>query len=167
MSNYTSEEKLRTMESFKRLINLGLSATCLALEIAIFGFNWLHHFQYSVVEELQDFYFKGHMLEIAIYGIILFLFSTMYGGMRLGYLKNAEIIFSQIFATIMANILIYAELSVMAFQLFVPHVFCNDAGADSSRHHLYQYSQSNLPIPVSAEEAVADSRRQTGKGNLQ
>lgn len=123
MSNNTSEERLRTMESFKRLINLGLSAVCLFLEIGIFGLNWLYHFQYSVVEELQDFYFKGHMLEIAIYGIILFMFSTMYGGMRMGYLKNAEIIFSQIFATIMANILIYAELSVMAFQLFVPDVF--------------------------------------------
>jgi exopolysaccharide biosynthesis polyprenyl glycosylphosphotransferase len=47
----------------------------------------------------------------------------MYGGMRLGYLKNAEIIFSQVFATFIANIVIYGELSVMAFQLFVPDVF--------------------------------------------
>ena len=123
MSTNTSEEKLRTMESFKRLINLGLSAICLALEIGIFAYNWLHHFQYSVVEPLRDFWFKGHLLEIAIYGVILFLLSSMYGGMRLGYLKNVELIFSQVFATLMANIIIYAELSVMAFQLFVPKVF--------------------------------------------
>ncbi len=123
MSIRTNEEKLRLMESYKRLINLGLSATCLALEIAIFAYNWLVHFQYSVVESLQNFYFKGHVLEIAIYGAILFLLSSMYGGMRLGYLKNVEIIFSQVFATIMANIIIYAELSIMAFQLFVPKVF--------------------------------------------
>ena len=31
------------------------------------------------------------MLEIAVYGIVLFLISNMYGGMRLGYLKNSEI----------------------------------------------------------------------------
>lgn len=123
MSVSTNEKKLRKLESFKRLINLGLTAGCIALEIAAFAYNWLTNFQFSVVEQLQNFWFRGHVLEIAIYGIILFFFSQMYGGMRLGYLKNSEIIFSQIVATIMANVLIYGELSVMAFQLFVPKVF--------------------------------------------
>lgn len=123
MSTNTNEEKLRTVESFKRLINLGLSAICLGLEIAIFAYNWLYHFQFSVVEPLREFWFKGHLLEISIYGIILFMLSNMYGGMRLGYLKNMELIFSQVFATLMANIIIYGELSVMAFQLFVPKTF--------------------------------------------
>lgn len=123
MSERTSEEKLRTMESFKRLINLMLSAGCLALEIGIFAYNWLVHFQNSVVAPLQNYYFKGHILEISIYSVFLIMLSKMYGGMRLGYLKNVEIIFSQVFATLMANIIIYAELSMMAFQLFVPHIF--------------------------------------------
>ena len=123
MSGSTNEKKLRKLETFKRLINLSLTSGCLVLEIGVFAYNWLNHFQYSVVEELRDFWFKGHVLEISIYGVILFSFSQMYGGMRLGYLKKMEIIFSQVFATLMANILIYAELSVMAFQLFVPKVF--------------------------------------------
>ena len=123
MSVSTNEKKLRKLETFKRLINLGLTAGCIALEIAVFAYNWLVNFQYSVVEELQNFWFRGHVLEITIYGIILFFFSKMYGGMRLGYLKNSEIIFSQVFATAMANVLIYGELSVMAYQLFVPKVF--------------------------------------------
>jgi len=119
----TNERKIRRLETFKRLINLGLTFICLALEIGIFAYFWLFHFQYSVVEALRNFWFKGHVLEIAIYAVILLMFSTMYGGMRLGYLKNSELIFSQVFATLMANIIIYAELSVMAFQLFVPHFF--------------------------------------------
>ncbi len=123
MSAKTSEEKLRIMESFKRLINLSMVAICLALEIGIFAYNWLVHFQFSVVEPLQNFWFKGHALEITIYGVVLFMFSNMYGGMRLGYLKNVEIIFSQVFATLIANIFIYGELSLMAFQLFVPKMF--------------------------------------------
>ncbi|MCM1326814.1 MAG: sugar transferase [Bacteroidales bacterium] len=124
MKNGTNRNKLQKMESFKRLINLTLVMGCIGLEIAVFAYHWLYHFQYSLVEGLADaFWFKGHLLEIAIYGVILFFFSNMYGGMRLGYLKNAEVIFSQVFATLMANILIYAELSVMAFQLFVPKVF--------------------------------------------
>ncbi|MBP5198162.1 MAG: exopolysaccharide biosynthesis polyprenyl glycosylphosphotransferase [Lachnospiraceae bacterium] len=116
-------KKLRRTESFKRLINLGLSAICLGLEVGMFAYMWIFHFQNSVVEGLRNFWFKGHLLEIAIYGVMLFLLSVMYGGMRLGYLKNVEIIFSQIFATILANIFIYGELSVMAFQLFMPKLF--------------------------------------------
>lgn len=119
----TNEEKIRKLGTFKRLINLGLTAVCLGLEIGLFAYHWLVHFQYSVVEPLRDFWFKGHLLEISIYAVILLMLSVMYGGMRLGYLKNAELIFSQIFATLIANLVIYAELSVMAFQLFHPKIF--------------------------------------------
>lgn len=115
--------QLNRRESFKRLINLMLSAICLALEIGIFAYNWMTHFRYSIVEDLRNIWFRGHLLEIAIYGAILFFASATYGGMRLGYMKNAEIIFSQVFATLMANVLIYAEISVMAFQLYEPKMF--------------------------------------------
>ncbi len=122
-SKNANEKKLRTIESFKRLINLFFAAGCILLETGIFAYNWLTHFQYSIVPELRNFYFKGHLLEVSIYGVILLFMSIMYGGMRMGYLKNAELIFSQVFATIIADIIIYAELSVMAFQLFVPQMF--------------------------------------------
>lgn len=122
MEKNIHESKLRKMEAFKRLINLGLSFLSLALMIAIFGYFWFFHFQYSLVEALH-FWRYGHLLEITIYAVILFAFSKIYGGTRLGYLKNTEIIFSQIFATTLADILIYGELSLMAFQLFVPHMF--------------------------------------------
>ena len=109
MRTSTNEKRIRHREGFKRLINMGLSAICLGLEIGIFAHHWLVDFQFSLVGDLTNvFWFKGHVLEIAIYGSILLLLSVMYGGMRLGYLKNAEIIFSQVFSTLMANILIYA-----------------------------------------------------------
>lgn len=123
MRTGTNEEKIRKLGTFKRLINLGLTAVCLGLEIGLFAYHWLVHFQYSVVEPLREFWFKGHLLEISIYAVILLMLSVMYGGMRLGYLKNSELIFSQVFATLVANLVIYAELSVMAFQLFAPQVF--------------------------------------------
>ncbi len=123
MQTNVFENRLRRRESFKRLINLVLSAICLALEIGIFAYNWQVHFQWSIVTELRNVFWKNSLLEIAFYGALLFFFSVTYGGMRLGYLKNVELIFSQVFSTLIANILIYAELSIMARQLFVPNVF--------------------------------------------
>lgn len=125
MNGNTSEKrKLQKRESFKRLINLGLTAICIGLEVALFAYCWNYHFKPSVVEGLRnDLWFKGDMLEIALYAVVLLFLSNMYGGMRLGYLKNVEVIFSQVFATLIANVFIYGELSVMAAQLFVPHIF--------------------------------------------
>ncbi len=121
--NEKQKKKAQLMESTKRIINLALMMGCIGLEILIFGLHWYIHFQHSVVEPLRNFYFWGHVLEVTIYGVILFLFSNMYGGMRLGYLKNSEIVFSQMFATLFAEILIYGELSIMAFQLFHLYYF--------------------------------------------
>lgn len=123
MSANTNEYNLKRMESFKRLINLALSALCLAMETGIFAYHWLVHFQYSVVEALRNFGYKGHIAEIAFYGLLLLFLSTMYGGMRLGYLRNSELIFSQLFSTVLALMFIYVELSIMAHQLFVLKVF--------------------------------------------
>ena len=123
MNVNTNEYNLRRIESFKRLINLSMSALCVALEIGIFAYHWLVHFQYSVVESLRNFGYKGHIVEIAFYGLILLFLTSMYGGMRLGYLRNSELIFSQLFATVLALMFIYVELSIMAHQPFVPKVF--------------------------------------------
>ncbi len=123
MNVNTNDKKLRQLETFKRLINLGLTAVCLGLEVALFAYWWQMQFRWSVVEQLRNFWGKGHVVEVAIYAFVLILLSSMYGGMRLGYLKNVELIFSQVFATLMANIFIYAELSVMAAQPFVLDVF--------------------------------------------
>jgi len=115
-------EKLNRLESFKRLINLSMTAICLAMEIGVFAYHWFSYFRYNVVDVLK-FYVNGHILQIALYGVILIFLSSMYGGMRLGYLRNSEIIFSLIFSTIIADIILYAQLSLMAFQLFVPQMF--------------------------------------------
>ena len=123
MSAVTNEEKLKKLETYKRLINLVLVMICLTLEVGDFAYHWLVHFQYSVVEQLRDFWRMGHLAEIGFYAIVLLFLSNMYGGMRLGYLKNVELIFSQVFSTILANIIIYFELSIMAHQAFVPKVF--------------------------------------------
>lgn len=120
MSSNTNEENLRKLETFKRLINLGLIAVCLALEVAVFAYHWAAHFQYSVVPDLQDFWYWGHRAEVAFYALVLLFFSATYGGIRLGYQKNSEIIFSQVLSSLLANIIIYCELSIMARRALAP-----------------------------------------------
>lgn len=123
MNISANEIKIRKRETFKRLINLCLVGICLALEIAVFAYHWEADFKPSLVWELRDLWVKANVAEIALYGTILVFLSATYGGMRLGYQKNAEIIFSQVLSTLLANIIIYLQLSIMAHQLFVLNMF--------------------------------------------
>ena len=119
----TNEKKIRKLEIFKRLINLGLIAVCLLLEIADFEYHWQADFQPGLVEDLQQLWYRGHWAEISFYAIVLVFLSATYGGIRLGYQKNAEIVFSQVLSTLLANIIIYCQLSIMARRLFAPDAF--------------------------------------------
>lgn len=80
------------MESFKRLMVLLLGGICLAGLIGLYAYFWFHDY-YRLVKVYLEWWGKGHALLLAIYGILLFFFFHMYGGMRIGYLKNAEVIF--------------------------------------------------------------------------
>ena len=45
MRAVTNEEKQRKLETFKRLINLGLVGICLGLEVSVFGYHWWNYFR--------------------------------------------------------------------------------------------------------------------------
>lgn len=123
MGIVTNEKKIRKLETFKRLINLVLVGICLGLEMAVFGYHWWNYFRLQLVEDLRNLWSRATLAEVALYGVVLIFLSATYGGIRLGYQKNAEIVFSQVLSTLLANIVIYLQLSIMARQLFVMDVF--------------------------------------------
>ncbi len=124
MSQNPRNVELKRKESFKRLINLSLSGICLALEILIFTYFYLKDI-YPSADTLLDlnYWFRAYVLQYVFYGSLLFFFSHMYGGLRIGYLRNVEIIFSQIFATLIVNVFTYVQMSLMVTQLFIPIPF--------------------------------------------
>ncbi len=108
---------MKKLESFKRLILLGMSGVCIGIQILIYAYFWYEFFFYYVKQNLP-FWEKGHYLIVGIYAVLLFFFYNMYGGMRIGYKKNAEVIFSQVFATVMVDVITYAQLSLMVMELY-------------------------------------------------
>lgn len=108
---------MKKLESFKRLILLAMSAVCMGVQIWIYSYFWYHHF-FPYIKGNLPFWEKGHYLIILIYGVLMLFFYNMYGGMRVGYKKNAEVIFSQIFSTVILDVITYAQLSLMMLQLY-------------------------------------------------
>lgn len=123
MSTIANEVKLRKRETFKRLINLCLVGTCIGLEILIFYHHWWTYFRLTLVDDLYKLWSRATVAEVALYGVILLFLSVTYGGMRLGYQKNAEIVFSQVLSTFLANIVLYIQISIMARKLLAVDKF--------------------------------------------
>ena len=112
------------LETYKRLILLVLSGIGLLFYVGIFYYFWKTNFAPSITTQTSvEYYYRADLLEVGFYGLILFFLSRMYGGMRIGYLRNAEVIFSQVFAILASNVLMYAELSILAKQLFIVNMF--------------------------------------------
>lgn len=107
---------MRQIEAFKKLILLGLSAVGLVLQIIIYRYFYYEYYMYSITVWL-DFWRRGHMLIIAIYAVLLILFNKTYGGMKIGYYRNAEVVFSQVFALLAVNVITYLQNSLMSLHL--------------------------------------------------
>jgi len=115
---------MRKVETAKRLILLGLAGIGLLLESLAFYYFWNTNFSPSITTITGvPYYYRASLLEVAFYFLILYFFSNMYGGFRIGFLKTAEVVFSQAFATLAANVIIYVELSIMAKQFFILKMF--------------------------------------------
>ena len=113
---------MKEIGSFKRLIVLGFSLITIAFETFMYGYYWLTNFSIAIRPHLW-FSEKGHYLAIAVYALLLLTFSTMYGGLNIGYLRTAEVVFSQVFATVIVNIITYGQDSLMNFWLMDPVPF--------------------------------------------
>lgn len=118
---------MKERESFKRIIQLSLAAVAIAVQVMIYRYLW---YEYLAYEVLLPFWRRGHLLVIAIYALILVAFTSMYGGMKIGYYRRTEIIFSQLFATVITNIITYFQDSLMEMRFVRPEYFLTMLAAD-------------------------------------
>lgn len=105
---------MNQIESFKRFIQLVMSGIGLLMQVFFFRY---YYYSYIIYWIKLDFWARGHILIVLIYAFLLFVFSSMYGGTRIGYKKNGEAIFSQAIATVIVNIITYLQLSLMCMGL--------------------------------------------------
>ena len=111
---------MKKLETSRRVIVLFLSFISLAAQVAGFALCWFYSYKPFLKEKGVVFWIKGDLLLIGIYVVLLFMFSRMYGGMRIGYLKAWEVFFSQIFSTFIVNVILYSVLALMATKLISP-----------------------------------------------
>lgn len=96
----------------KRIYSFLMAFLIVAVETGITTYIWVNYYN---TELPKAYYFWGHVFISAVYMLILFMFSTMYGGLKIGSYRMIELLFSQGFSTLVTNILFYAIICLVAY----------------------------------------------------
>lgn len=99
-------------QMYKRLYNFLMAFLIVAIETGIVSYVWVTFYNRELP---KAYYFWGHVFISAVYMLILFVVSWMYGGLKIGSYRMLELMFSQCFSTIITDVLFYAIICLLAY----------------------------------------------------
>ena len=105
---------MKQIETVKRLVLLIMSTICVAVQVLLYTNTW---FSYYAERIYKQYYIKGHIFIIAFYLLLLLILSKIYGGLKIGYLKTTEVLFSEIFATLCVNTIVFCQIILLSLRL--------------------------------------------------
>lgn len=98
-------------EQYKHMIRTWLVLFLVISETAFFMYSWIKDYNsYTVF----PFFQKGHWMMAAMYILYQMIFLYVFGGLKIGYFKKRNIIYSQSLALICANIVIYLQIVLLS-----------------------------------------------------
>ena len=105
---------MRIVQPYKRILVFILSLILWISLVAAWSIVWMQCYATGI---LRPFGYKGNWLVIAVYGILLFFFTSIYGGYRIGYYRGGDIAFSGILAMLITNGITYLQASLIGREL--------------------------------------------------
>ncbi|MBQ7756778.1 MAG: sugar transferase [Oscillospiraceae bacterium] len=107
-------------EQFKRLIVYIASFVVICCMAFCFIFVWHNLYNTNFGEKIGEDYFfwqKGNILLLVVYMLVYTIFTKSFNGFRIGYLKTAGLIGSQILGLLATNFVTYLQLSLLGRSL--------------------------------------------------
>ncbi len=116
----SERERMNTNQKYKRILKSGASALIIGIEVGIYWILWELYFNKILG---SPFWRRGIWLIVLFYAILLLFFNFTYGGLKIGYLKRGNIIFSHTFSLIIVNTLSYLQLALIDKKFHNPWVY--------------------------------------------
>lgn len=103
---------MNIQEMKRRLYTLTVSGIHILIQTILMTITWKQYYNPYI---RIPFWTKGHWYMMALYVVVLMFFTHIYGGLKIGYLKQFDILLSQIVAIVCANVVFYAEVFLLAY----------------------------------------------------
>ncbi len=107
-------------EQYKRFIMLLGTILIVAVQTAMLACLWYNYYANRELKSMRKYfryfyyYRRGHWTIIVLYAVVLILFMKVLGGFRVGYLRNLDVLYSQILSVCAANAVEYLQLALIA-----------------------------------------------------
>ena len=101
---------MNNREYYKRTIIFVLASLVILAQALIFAYLWYNYYREWIY---KPFWRRGNWVLIGLYALIDVMFSKLYGGLRVGYLKRIDVIYSLTLATICTNVVVYFQITLI------------------------------------------------------
>ena len=106
-------------EKYKHLLNFIANVITLAMEAALFGWTW-YVLYVPMLDKANALFRRGNWAVIGMYALFVFFFTKVFGGYRIGYMRLSDIILSQVLAVLLAMVVSYFEICLVANDYLSP-----------------------------------------------
>lgn len=101
---------LTKRDKYKRFISFGSAIVLLFILAGSFAFVWYRYYSDAIV---LPYYRRGNWVLIGIYALLVWLFFKAYGGLKIGYLKKTDMLYSQLISMVCVNVVAYFMVSLI------------------------------------------------------
>ena len=109
---------MNNFDPYKRTILFFASMINVCMMTALFSYSWYHF--YADMMYTYRFYRRGNYVVLALYAVLLFFFSNMYGSLKIGRFRRIEVLLSQYLSLFLTNVVMYVVISLLAFRFVTP-----------------------------------------------
>ena len=109
---------MKNFDPYKRSILFFASMINVCMMTALFSYSWYHF--YADMMYTYRFYRRGNYVVLALYAVLLFFFSNMYGSLKIGRFRRIEVLLSQYLSLFLTNVVMYVVISLLAFRFVTP-----------------------------------------------
>ena len=93
---------MNNREQYKRMLNFLANAVILFFQGMCFAYIWYEYYSRVI---FMPFFRRGNWAVVGMYVLILFFFTRVMGGYKVGYLRISDICLSQLLAILASNVI--------------------------------------------------------------
>ena len=102
---------MKIRERYKHWLNFAANLIALLTEGWMFAYLWYTCYSETIV---LPFFRRGNWAVIALYVLIVFFFTHVFGGYKIGYMRIMDIVLSHFLAVVCSGVVAYLEICMIA-----------------------------------------------------
>ncbi len=110
---YTKRKK----DEFRKMVTFFMSILILLSLTVAFGYTWVHYINIGLI---WAFFRQGNILMISLYFLLQYIFSRIYGALKIDLYRVSDIVYSQGLTTVLVDVIMYLIMCLVARKFIEP-----------------------------------------------